>query len=78
VKDEKKKTKDKKDKKTFHQFVVNRQSSIVEKEVTEEPESEEEIVKRQASRERKNLRESLQKKRILFVLNIQEKTTRSI
>jgi hypothetical protein len=56
VKDEKKKTKDNKDKKTFHQFVVNRQSSIIEKEVTEEPEPEEEIVNRQSSRERKNLR----------------------
>jgi hypothetical protein len=49
VKDEKKKTKGKKDKKPFHQFVVNRQSSIVEKEVTEEREPEEEIVKRQSS-----------------------------
>jgi hypothetical protein len=77
VKDEKKKTKGKKDKKPFHQFVVNRQSSIVEKEVTEEPEPEEEIVKRQSSiveRAKESSRvapEAVeQKKRILFVLNI--------
>jgi hypothetical protein len=73
VQDEKKKTKDK----TTFCSPVPCQSSIVEKEVTEEPEPEEEIVKRQSSiveRAKESSRvapEAVeQKKRILFVLNI--------